>query len=193
MVKITLFQMQNSCQVKKSPFLRKKLTFLLNQYLIYVIFFSKRENFFVLNNQHNIVLFFQKHLTFPEKSPFCSKTDTLFIISNKNPTQAANWHAFRYFLDIQQTSAQESTMQPYISNNKDIRDFVLNILKSKKWEIARHGKHVILRHIEEGANKIFSIPCTPSDSRAFSNFCRDYYRYVREFLIQSGKIQNSIA
>ena len=84
-------------------------------------------------------------------------------------------------------------MQPYISNNKDIRDFVLNILKSKKWEIARHGKHVILRHIEEGANKIFSVPCTPSDSRAFSNFCKDYYRYVREFLIQSGKIQNSIA
>ena len=76
----------------------------------------------------------------------------------------------------------------YISSNKDIRNFVQNILKSRKWEIARHGKHVILRHIEKGTNKIFAVPCTPSDSRAFAKFCSDYYRYLRQFLIQSGRI-----
>lgn len=70
---------------------------------------------------------------------------------------------------------------PYISNDKDIRDFVLHILQSKMWEIARRGKHTILRHTAKGADKIFSIPCTPSDSRAFVNFRSDYYRYLRQF------------
>lgn len=80
---------------------------------------------------------------------------------------------------------------PYISSNKEIRHFVRNLLRSGQWEIARHGKHLILRHIANGANKTFTISSTPSDSRAFDNFRREYYRYLRQFLIGSGSIQNA--
>lgn len=79
---------------------------------------------------------------------------------------------------------------PYISSNKEIRDFVLNLLRSGQWEIARHGKHVIIRHTAKGANKTVVIPSTPSDPRTFDNFRRDYYRYLRQYFIQVGWIRN---
>ena len=80
---------------------------------------------------------------------------------------------------------------PYISSNKEIRDFVLNLLRSGKWKIIRHGKHVIIRHTAEGANKVIVIPSTPSDTRTFENFRRDYFRYLRQYLIQSGWIRTN--
>ena len=36
-------------------------------------------------------------------------------------------------------------MQQYISSDKNIRDFVQNILRSGQWEVIRHEKHVIER------------------------------------------------
>lgn len=79
----------------------------------------------------------------------------------------------------------------YISNDKNIRNFVQDILRSGQWKIARHGKHVIIRHIANGANKTIVVSSTPSDPRTFENFRRDYYRYIRQYLIQVGWIQGS--
>jgi hypothetical protein len=81
-------------------------------------------------------------------------------------------------------------MQPYISSDKNIRDFVQSILRSGRWEIVRHGKHVIIRHIAKGAKKTIVVPSTPSDPRTFENFRRDYYRYLRQYFIQVGWIRN---
>ena len=83
-------------------------------------------------------------------------------------------------------------MQPYISSDKNIREFVQNILRSGQWKIVRHGKHVIIRHVAKGANKTIVVPSTPSDPRTFDNFRRDYYRYLRQYMIQVGWIQNSL-
>ena len=81
-------------------------------------------------------------------------------------------------------------MQQYISSDKNIRNFVQNILRSGQWEIVRHGKHVIIRHVAEYANKTIVVPSTPSDPRTFENFRRDYYRYLRQYFIQVGWIRN---
>ena len=58
---------------------------------------------------------------------------------------------------------------PFISSDKNIRGFVLNLLRSGQWEIIRHAKHVIIRHTAKGANKTVVIPSTPSDPRTFDN------------------------
>lgn len=81
---------------------------------------------------------------------------------------------------------------PYISSDKNIRDFVQNILRSGQWEVIRHEKHVIIRHVAKGANKTIVVPSTPSDPRTFDNFRRDYYRYLRQYLIQVGWIRNCL-
>ena len=88
---------------------------------------------------------------------------------------------------------EDNAMQQYISNDKNIRDFVQNILRSGNWEIVRHGKHVIIRHIAEMANKTIVVPSTPSDPRTFENFRRDYFRYLRQYLIQVGWIRNRLS
>ncbi len=82
---------------------------------------------------------------------------------------------------------------PYISNNKEIRDFVQNILRSGKWKLLRHGKHVIICHTAIGATKSIVVPCTPSDPRAFANFRSDFYRYLRQYFIQVGWIRGALA
>ena len=85
---------------------------------------------------------------------------------------------------------RNNAMQQYISSDKNIRDFVQNILRSGQWEIVRHGKHVIIHHIAEYANKSIVVPSTPSDPRTFENFRRDYYRYLRQYFTQVGWIRN---
>ena len=80
---------------------------------------------------------------------------------------------------------------PYISSDKNIRAFVQNLLRSEQWEIVRHGKHVIIRHKAKGANKTIVVPSTPSDPRAYDNFRREYFRYLRQYLILSGWIQTN--
>jgi len=80
---------------------------------------------------------------------------------------------------------------PYISSDKNIRDFVQNLIHSGQWEIVRHGKHVIIRHKAKGANKTIVVPSTPSDPRTYDNFRRDYFRYLRQYLILSGRIRTN--
>ncbi len=75
-----------------------------------------------------------------------------------------------------------------LSTDKEINILCNKMLGTGLWKIARHGKHTILRHVARGATKFFIVPCTPSDPRAFANFRRDYYRYIRAFLIQNGTI-----
>ena len=75
-----------------------------------------------------------------------------------------------------------------ISNDSKINEMCNAMLKSGHWLLVRHGKHPILRHLADGATKCFVVPSTPSDPRAFANFRRDYNRYLRAFLIQTGVI-----
>jgi hypothetical protein len=75
-----------------------------------------------------------------------------------------------------------------LSNDPKINEMCNGMLRTGHWIIKRHEKHPILKHIAKGATKFFSIPCTPSDPRAYANFRRDYNRYIREFLIQTGVI-----
>ena len=78
-----------------------------------------------------------------------------------------------------------------ISKNAKINEMCNAMLKSGRWALDRHAKHVILRHLAKGAKKCLIVPSTPSDSRAFANFRRDYFRYIRQYLIQSGWIQTN--
>ena len=82
---------------------------------------------------------------------------------------------------------------PYISSDKNIRDFVQALIRSGQWEFIRHGKHVIIRHKAKGANKTIVVPSTPSDPRTYDNFRREYFRYLRQYLILSGSIQTNNA
>jgi len=75
-----------------------------------------------------------------------------------------------------------------LSNDSEINEMCNGMLRTGRWAITRHAKHPILKHIAKGATKFFIIPCTPSDPRAFANFRRDYNRYIRKFLIQTGVI-----
>lgn len=75
-----------------------------------------------------------------------------------------------------------------LSTDKNINDFCNCLLATHLWMVARKGKHVILKHISDGASKFIIVPCTPSDKRAFPNFRRDYYKYLRSFLIANGTI-----
>jgi len=75
-----------------------------------------------------------------------------------------------------------------LSNDSKINEMCNAMLRSGRWALARHAKHPILRHLADGATKCFVIPSTPSDPRASANFRRDYNRYIRAFLIQTGGI-----
>ncbi len=75
-----------------------------------------------------------------------------------------------------------------LSNDAKINEMCNELLRTGHWIIKRHELHQILKRISKSATKFFSIPCTPSDSRAYANFRRDYNRYIREFLIQTGVI-----
>jgi len=75
-----------------------------------------------------------------------------------------------------------------LSNDSKINEMCNAMLRSGRWALARHAKHPILRHLTDGATKCFVIPSTPSDPRTFANFRRDYNRYIRAFLIQTGVI-----
>lgn len=75
-----------------------------------------------------------------------------------------------------------------ISKNAKINEMCNAMLKSGRWALVRHAKHVILRHLANGAKKCLIVPSTPSDPRAFANFRGDYNRYIRAYLIQIGVI-----
>lgn len=75
-----------------------------------------------------------------------------------------------------------------LSTDKNINTLCNSLLSTRLWEIARKGKHIILQHRSKGAKKFLIVPSTPSDKRAFSNFKRDYCKYLRAFLIENGTI-----
>lgn len=75
-----------------------------------------------------------------------------------------------------------------LSNDKNINKLCHKILSTELWIIVRKGKHFILEHIAPGGFKILSIPSTPSDPRAFANFRREYFRYLREYFLKIGWI-----
>lgn len=76
----------------------------------------------------------------------------------------------------------------HISNDKNIREFVRNILRTKKWEPVRQGKHLIIRHLEKNGIGNITVPSTPSCPHTFENFKKDYYRRLREYFIRVGLI-----
>ena len=80
-------------------------------------------------------------------------------------------------------------IMPYISSDKRINNFCNQLIKSKKWIYDRGTKHSLLKHATKGGFKTLVVSSTPSDARAFANFRRDYNRYIRAFLIQSGVIR----
>lgn len=75
-----------------------------------------------------------------------------------------------------------------LSNDQKINILCNKLIATNLWCIFRKGKHLILKHLSKGATKIIIVPSTPSDSRAYSNFRKDYFRYLREYLILSGTI-----
>lgn len=75
-----------------------------------------------------------------------------------------------------------------LSTDRNINFLCNKLLATKQWVLSRKGKHQILKHHSEGATKFLIIPSTPSDFRAYSNFKKDYFRYLREYLISSGTI-----
>lgn len=74
------------------------------------------------------------------------------------------------------------------SKDKDINAMCNQMVSSRCWQAIRHGKHFVLRHVSAGAAKSIIIAGTPSDSRAYANFRKDYCRYLREYLIQRGVV-----
>lgn len=76
----------------------------------------------------------------------------------------------------------------HISNDKNIREFVRNILRTKKWKILRQGKHVIIHHLAFNGIGNITVPSTPSCPHTFENFKKDYYRRLRDYFIRVGLI-----
>ncbi|MBO5631360.1 MAG: hypothetical protein J5965_20015 [Aeriscardovia sp.] len=75
-----------------------------------------------------------------------------------------------------------------ISRDKRINDFCNKLIKTKKWVFIRGKKHPFLKHIANGGFKTIKVSCTPSNNYAFEMLEREYYQYLRAFLIQTGVI-----
>lgn len=81
----------------------------------------------------------------------------------------------------------------HISKDKRINDFCNRLINTKRWVYEQGKNHPSLKHIVKGGFKILVIASTPSDPRASANFRRDYNRYIRAFLIQTGVINPQTA
>ena len=79
-------------------------------------------------------------------------------------------------------------IMPYISSDKRINNFCNQLIKSKKWIYDRGTKHSLLKHATKGGFKTLVVSSTPSDNYAFAMLRREYNRYLRVFLIQTGVI-----
>ena len=82
---------------------------------------------------------------------------------------------------------------PYISSDKRINEFCNMLIKSKKWIYVRGTKHSSLKHIAKGGFKTLVVSSTPSDNYAYAMIRRDYNRYIRAYLIQTGVINPQTA
>ena len=74
-----------------------------------------------------------------------------------------------------------------LSKDSRINEMCNAMLNSGRWRLSRHSKHPILQHLT--STKFFIIPGTPSDSRAFANFRKEYNRFLRKYLIHIRWIQ----
>lgn len=72
-----------------------------------------------------------------------------------------------------------------LSANKDINKLCDKILGTRRWQVIRHARHVILRHFQ---GKTLIAPTTPSDSKAFANFANQYKKLLREILVSAGVV-----
>ena len=64
-----------------------------------------------------------------------------------------------------------------VSANKEITNFVNDLISNGEWKIKRGKKHKY--HIVNITGQVCSIPSTPSDYRSFLNF-RSFVRKVSE-------------
>lgn len=76
----------------------------------------------------------------------------------------------------------------YISADKRINDFCNALIRSGRWKYIRGGKHSILKHVSKISHKVLVIAITPSDGNAFEMLKREYKKFVRAYLIQTGVI-----
>lgn len=76
----------------------------------------------------------------------------------------------------------------YISADKRINDFCNALIRSGRWKYIRGGKHSILKHVSKISQKVLIIAITPSDGNAFEMLKREYKKFVRAYLIQTGVI-----
>lgn len=76
----------------------------------------------------------------------------------------------------------------YISADKRINDFCNALLRSGRWNYYRGGKHSILKHKAPTSRKSLVVAITPSNGNAFEMLKREYKKYIRAFLIQTGVI-----
>ncbi len=63
-----------------------------------------------------------------------------------------------------------------ISSNKDIAKLVKQLIK-QGWQVEYGKKHLKIVH---PSGRKTSIPCTPSDHRAFMNFSHDVIRLQKQ-------------
>ena len=75
-----------------------------------------------------------------------------------------------------------------ISADKRINDFCNALIRSGRWKYIRGGKHSILKHVSKISHKVLVIAITPSDGNAFEMLKREYKKFVRAYLIQTGVI-----
>ena len=76
----------------------------------------------------------------------------------------------------------------YISADKRINKFCNALIRSGRWKYFRGGKHSILKHVSKISHKVLVIAITPSDSNAFAMLLREYKKFIRAYLIQTGVI-----
>ena len=76
----------------------------------------------------------------------------------------------------------------YISADKRINDFCNSLVRSGRWKFYRGGKHSILKHNAPTSRKVLVVAITPSNGNAFEMLRREYKKYIRAHLIQTGVI-----
>ncbi|MGI1999642.1 hypothetical protein [Shewanella frigidimarina] len=61
------------------------------------------------------------------------------------------------------------------SNNKDIQNYIKNLIKLHRWQFSKGKKHNCLF---SKAGKRITVPSTPSDCRSYQNFKKDIERII---------------
>lgn len=76
----------------------------------------------------------------------------------------------------------------YFSSDKRINDFCNALIRSKRWKCFRGGKHYVFKHKSAISHKALIVAITPSCSNAFERLKREYKKFLRAYLIQTGVI-----